>query len=109
MVRGARRWTPGLAILTTERVLFFKLGFFRALFAASLLPPSMGGWIGGPDNTPLLDLPLDTITAVERRGRRGYPDRLALVTDDTEYVFNGGWDDWSRLLLEMLEARGRRG
>ncbi|MDQ6778023.1 MAG: hypothetical protein M3071_17835 [Actinomycetota bacterium] len=104
-VRGATSTKLGTAILTSQRLLFFDTKF-------------MGGVAGGAlgvalaerlqkrheDGGPLLELPLSTLTRIERQKKLLNKDRIVLVAADDENVFTDGWKDWSQLLLDVLRS-----
>jgi hypothetical protein len=54
------------------------------------------------DGGPLLELPLESVTRIERQRKLLNKDRILLVAGDDEYLFNDGWKDWSPLLREAL-------
>jgi hypothetical protein len=98
-------------VLTTQRVLFLEIKFFRTVLSVAFLPPTLGRWVTGQrgHRVPLVDLPLTSLAAIEWAGRRAYPDRIALLTEQHEYLFNGGWTDWEQVLRHTLETEhGRR-
>jgi len=105
LVRGATDTKMGTAIVTTERVLFFDKKY-------------MGGAAGGALGVlvaeslqrrheaegPLLDLPLASVKAIERRRKMLNKDRIALITADGEHVLNEGWVALAPVLREALAS-----
>ena len=100
----------GSGILTDQRPIFFDEKFSsNAAFGV------LGAGIADrlqkrhEEGGPLLDLPLSSITGIERQKKLLGKDRILISTAQEQYLFSDGWKDWSPLLREQLASvHGRR-
>ena len=112
LLHGSGQGTTGTGTLTDQRVIFTKTPpFVYRLLVETVEAPTLQEWVAklAQRRTPLLELPLASLTRIERTPSLGEPDRIGLYTTDQEYIFLSGWADWAPLIRETLTVRhGRR-
>jgi hypothetical protein len=108
-VRGAANSKMGTAVLSHDRLSFWDtkyLGTGGGAIQAVLVDRLQKRHEEGG---PMFDLPLASITAMRRAKKLLNKNRLVIVADGEEYVFNEGWKDFAPQVREALETHhGRR-